>query len=93
MSETEARKTYKPGKIEVTRAFWFDSERATFDVVLDDVIYIYGCGLFRNSKTGSEFISPPAKKDKNGKWWNICFISLDPSIKREIINMVKDYKS
>lgn len=53
-----------------------------FTLVLNGIT-IYNCKVIEG-KNG-DFISYPQTKDKDGKWWNVCFARLSDEDQKKII--------
>ena len=57
---------------------WFNDQ---FNISLaskagaEEFLTIRGCRIMASKDTGEEFVSMPATKGQNGKWWNHAFIS------------------
>lgn len=42
-------------------------------------------------KDGTDFIAFPSSKDKNGKYWNHCYIAISPEDQESIIKDIENY--
>lgn len=42
-------------------------------------------------KDGSDFIAFPSSKDKNGKYWDHCYIAISPEDQASIIKDIENY--
>lgn len=71
----------------VTRAKEFDNGNISFDMTVDGYVKIYGCTVV-DGKDG-QFISFPARKGKDGKWYSHCWCGISESETKEIIKQIK----
>lgn len=71
--------------LNVTRAF--DGQYGIlFDLEINDVT-LYGLRVCA-TQNGQRFIGFPQKKDKNGKYWNVCYAPLSDEQTDEILNQI-----
>ena len=68
--------------------WWNDDANATFTLEIPAFgITVYNCNLRYKDNEG--FITFPARKDKNGKWWSYVFLDLPEEMKKTIISCVE----
>lgn len=85
-TQTRERKPLVVTECKVTRVHrWDDGE--TFDLVLNGVT-IYGC-RFANGKNGT-FVSFPARKGKDGKYYSYAYATLDEATVESIGRQVDE---
>ena len=78
--------TKKSAEINVTRAKQFDNGGVVFDVEINGVT-IYGCRVVEGSK--GDFVSFPARKGSDDKYYSHAFYKLSEAETKEIISQVE----
>ena len=76
-------------KLTVERVHQFDDGSITFNLQVDGFVTIYGCRIY-DRKDGKPFISFPARKGSDGKYWNHAFIKLNDDQSEEIAKQVEE---
>lgn len=59
----------------VERVHQFEDGSVTFNMVVDGFFRVYGLRIY-DGQDGTPFISFPARKGKDGKYWNHCYFPL-----------------
>lgn len=78
--------TKKSAEIKVTRAKQFDNGGVVFDVEINGVT-IYGCRVVESSK--GDFVSYPARKGSDDKYYSHAFYKMSPEETKETIAQVE----
>ena len=76
-------------KLTVERVHQFDDGSITFNLKVDGFVDIYGCRIY-DGKDGKPFISFPARKGNDGKYWNHAYIKLTEDQTEEIAKQVEE---
>ncbi|MBR2155379.1 MAG: hypothetical protein IJ941_00360 [Clostridia bacterium] len=76
-------------KFTVERVHQFDDGGITFNLQVDGFVTVYGCRIY-DGKEGKPFISFPARKGNDGKYWNHVFIKLSDEQVEEIAKQVEE---
>ena len=76
-------------KLTVERVHPFDDGSITFNLKVDGFVDIYGLRIY-DGKDGKPFISFPARKGNDGKYWNHAYIKLSDDQVEEIAKQVEE---
>lgn len=76
-------------KFAVDRVHQFDDGSITFNMTVDGFVQVYGCRIY-DGKDGKPFISFPARKGNDGKFWNHVYMKLSEEQTEEIAKQVEE---
>jgi len=76
-------------KLTVERVHQFDDGRITFNLTVDGFVTIYDCRIY-DGKDGKPFISFPARKGNDGKYWNHAYIKLSDEQTEDVAKQVEE---
>ena len=76
-------------KFVVDRVHQFDDGSITFNMTVDGYVQVYGCRIY-DGKDGKPFISFPARKGNDGKFWNHVYMKLSEEQTEEIAKQVEE---
>jgi DNA-binding cell septation regulator SpoVG len=76
-------------KLTVERVHQFDDGSITFNLTVDGFVTIYGCRIY-DGKDGKPFISFPARKGNDGKYWNHAYIKLSDEQTEDVAKQVEE---
>lgn len=82
---TKKIETVEVRDVKILRAYKFDKGRIGFAMVINGV-YINGCTVVPYNN--DYFISYPQQKGKDGKYYNICSVTLSKDDEKAIIQAV-----
>lgn len=83
IKKKETANDEKWASIKVTRAVQFDNGGVVFDMIVNGVT-VYGCRIVEG-KNG-DFVSFPAKKGKDGKYYSHCYYDF----KKEEVDAIEE---
>ena len=67
----------------------FDDGGITFNLQIDGFVTVYGCRIY-DGKDGKPFISFPARKGNDGKYWNHAYIKLSDEQTEDVAKQVEE---
>ena len=76
-------------KFDVEHVHQFEDGTITFNMMVDDFVTVYGCRIY-DGKDGKPFISFPARKGNDGKFWNIVYMKLSEDQTEEIAKQIEE---
>lgn len=76
-------------KLTVERVHQFDDGSITFNLMVDGFVTIYGCRIY-DGKDGKPFISFPARKGNDGKYWNHAYMKLTDEQTEAVAKQVEE---
>lgn len=76
-------------KLTVERVYRFDDGSITFNLTVDGFVTIYGCRIY-DGKDGKPFISFPARKGNDDKYWNHAYIKLSDEQTEDVAKQVEE---
>lgn len=88
MEKRKFGKTKEAREFVVDRAHEFEDGSVSFNMTSPDGVRIYGCRLYDGEK--GPFVSFPARKDKDGKYWNHVYVQLSPEEIDSIVKQVEE---
>lgn len=88
---TEAQREYmKVDSFKVTRANEYKKNGTIFFDVQINGLTVYGCTVVKRKSDGTEFISFPSQKGRDGNYYNVVYAYLSQADQDAIINAVFD---
>lgn len=82
-SKVENKVTLEVEKVKEYNSNYF------FNLIVSGIVTIYGC-ILRQSKNGDWFVCFPSKKGKDGKYYNIAYMSLTEEQTADIIAQIEE---
>lgn len=76
-------------KFVVEHVHQFEDGTITFNLTVDEFVSIYNCRIY-DGKDGKPFVSFPARKGNDGKYWNYAYIKLTEEQTEEIAKQVEE---
>lgn len=76
-------------KFDVEHVHQFEDGTITFNMMVDDFVTVYGCRIY-DGKDGKPFISFPARKGNDGKFWNNVYMKLSEDQTEEIAKQIEE---
>lgn len=67
----------------------FEDGSVTFNMIVDNYVWVYGLHIY-DGKDGKPFISFPARKGKDGKYWNHVYCFLAAEDVEQIVKQVEE---
>lgn len=76
-------------KFVVDHVYQFEDGTITFNLLVDEFVRIYGLRIY-DGKDGNPFISFPARKGTDGKFWNYVYMKLSVEQIEEIAKQIEE---
>lgn len=76
-------------KFVVEHVHQFEDGTITFNLTVDEFVSIYNCRIY-DGKDGKPFVSFPARKGNDGKFWNYAYMKLSEEQIEDVAKQVEE---